>query len=167
MRQASAGASMIPTGRASTASAPSTHDQNAVAPLDQQERADREHEEQALGVDHREDERERRDREVEHRAPRDRASEQVVREPVQHAQPDREEQRRERGADQSRSIHHVTWWIAHRQAGQSGRNAGVLRVEERRVVALQRDLPVPDRVPHADGAEQVVAARGPRAGARG
>ena len=42
---------------------------------------------------------------------------------------------------------------AGRPERQERRRVGM---EERRVVALQRDLPVPDRVPHADGAEQVV-----------
>ena len=97
-RQASAGASMIPTGARAPRARRRTHARHVPA-LEEQERADGEHEEEALGVDAREHERERGDAEVE-TVRRAIGAEAVGRQAVDQAQPDREERRSRGRAEQ-------------------------------------------------------------------
>ena len=149
-----AGASMIPTGRDSTQSAPATPAEHPSLPLEQQERRHRQHQEQALRVDRREDERERRDRQVQDRPPRDLQPEQVERQPVQHAQRQREEQGREDRAEPA-EVDERERLVSHLQDDRVEREEGRrVAVHERRLVAVQRDLPVPDAVPRAEVAEE-------------
>ena len=123
--------------------------------LGEQERARREHEEEALRVDGREHERERRDREEEHRAARDRAPEALVRELVEQAHADRHQRRRDRGSEPDQVDERRERAQAAQQHRIERQEGGVVAVADRGVVAVDGDRAVPDPVPGAEVAQHL------------